>query len=304
MHVVPNVFAAAGDFLQVLHLANGSVVVRADDVTLRAWVDAHSNTVVIDGHVGQHASVSALDVRVELLSVRPDRTFTYYLPFACNESYVSPPDVVLRTVPPTFGAGPQSLILYHRNGDAGEASVFETSLRQQALAQLVGTLDDILVQRTFGVAIAGRNFTRHSPSLLVARAVRSFRVLVATRAEQTQSADAWVYGVGAQLGAAASASAAPGWWSAHAAFWCAFWQRSFVHVGDGGSGDLFALSQKYAVTRFVQAVQSRGTSVPIKFNGMAFVANLPTFGANATTVRGGPDFRDWGAGNWWQNMRL
>jgi hypothetical protein len=53
------------------------------------------------------------------------------------------------------------------------------------------------------------------------------------------------------------------------------------------------ISQQYAITRFVQAIQSR-TMWPIKFNGMAFVANQPPHA----------DFRNWGTCNWWQNTRL
>ena len=53
------------------------------------------------------------------------------------------------------------------------------------------------------------------------------------------------------------------------------------------------INQQYAITRFVQAIQSR-TMWPIKFNGMAFVANQPP---NA-------DYRNWGTCNWWQNTRL
>lgn len=49
----------------------------------------------------------------------------------------------------------------------------------------------------------------------------------------------------------------------------------------------FVVSQMYAVTRYTQAVQSRNTLWPIKFNGMAFVANMDD-GA------GGPDFKKWG----------
>ena len=39
-------------------------------------------------------------------------------------------------------------------------------------------------------------------------------------------------------------------------------------------GPAFQLSQHYAITRYVQAIQSRGTIWPIKFNGMAFVAAM------------------------------
>jgi hypothetical protein len=38
----------------------------------------------------------------------------------------------------------------------------------------------------------------------------------------------------------------------------------------------FSISSMYAITRYTQAVQSRGTQWPIKFNGMAFVAAMGT----------------------------
>ena len=52
----------------------------------------------------------------------------------------------------------------------------------------------------------------------------------------------------------------------------------------------------YAITRYTQAVQSRNTMWPIKFNGMAFIA--------ARGSNGEADKRQWGADNWWQNTRL
>jgi len=56
------------------------------------------------------------------------------------------------------------------------------------------------------------------------------------------------------------------------------------------------LNSMYAITRYTQAIQSRGTKWPIKFNGMAFVA--------AMGEEGEAEYRDWGSSNWWQNTRL
>jgi hypothetical protein len=53
------------------------------------------------------------------------------------------------------------------------------------------------------------------------------------------------------------------------------------------------LSQKYALTRYINAIQSRGTIFPIKFNGQAFTSYMDD-GAAA------PDYRNWGPSNWWQ----
>jgi len=48
-----------------------------------------------------------------------------------------------------------------------------------------------------------------------------------------------------------------------------------------------SLSAIYAITRYLQAVQSRGTMWPIKFNGQAWISSV-------NDHRGGPDTRDWG----------
>lgn len=67
--------------------------------------------------------------------------------------------------------------------------------------------------------------------------------------------------------------------------------------GPSSGGDTgFLTSQMYAITRYTQAVQSRNTIWPIKFNGMADIA--------ARGSNGEPDSRGWGACNWWQNTRL
>ena len=59
-------------------------------------------------------------------------------------------------------------------------------------------------------------------------------------------------------------------------------------------GPASELNLKYALTRYVQAIQSRNVKWPIKFNGMLFTANKPPLA----------DTRDWGPSNWWQNTRL
>ena len=57
-----------------------------------------------------------------------------------------------------------------------------------------------------------------------------------------------------------------------------------------------AVAQKYALTRYVQAVQSRNTQFPIKFNGMAFTAFAGTSGE--------AEYRGWGFANWCSCARV
>jgi hypothetical protein len=79
--------------------------------------------------------------------------------------------------------------------------------------------------------------------------------------------------------------------------WPAIRPKKTCRQSAGGQG--YQVSQMYAITRYVQAVQTRAGSTiwPIKFNGMAYIAAL-------NDGNGAADKRDWGPSNWWQNTRL
>jgi hypothetical protein len=78
----------------------------------------------------------------------------------------------------------------------------------------------------------------------------------------------------------------------------------------------FAVSQRYALARFTNAVQSRSLApnftLPVKFNGMAFTAQRPWVERTAATnlskchahALGCVEFREWGPYDYWQNARL
>lgn len=77
----------------------------------------------------------------------------------------------------------------------------------------------------------------------------------------------------------------------------------------------FEVAQRYALTRFTSALQSRplpNFSLPIKFNGGAFTAQRPwserTDSVNESKCNehalGCVEFRQWGPYNYWQNNRL
>jgi hypothetical protein len=137
---------------------------------------------------------------------------------------------------------------------------------------------------------SGNEFERQSASALQSAGTTSAAlVLVACDSSVPPSPAAWLV---TNLTAAASARPSR---AAHAAWWTAFWNRSWITVSASGGNATYAqnITDSYAQTRFVQAVQSRG-DWPIKFNSMLFQGALPP---NA-------DYRQWGAANWWQNTRL
>ena len=83
-------------------------------------------------------------------------------------------------------------------------------------------------------------------------------------------------------------------WSkdAHAAWWAAFWQRSYINLG--GSSTAAVVSRGYCLERYLQACGGRGEQ-PLKFNGNLFTVEGRGFDA---------DFRQWGGMYWLQNTRL
>jgi hypothetical protein len=77
------------------------------------------------------------------------------------------------------------------------------------------------------------------------------------------------------------------------------------------ASDGFKVSQTYAMSRYMNAAQSRvlepggGADVqPIKFNGLAWTSKRPGTTSAGCTSGLGPDCREWGPDNWWQNVRL
>ena len=287
-------------FVQTLHLTNATVEISTSVGSVSVWVDATTNqlTAVVRG--------PWVRVNVSVQSVRPKERFTYR--GRCS-SPTSAPDGWSRP------AGADSVGLSHRNHDEdiallNQPAALNATLRQQGLGAFVEQLQpaDKWRHRHFGLvasadglvadrACTGCLISGHAPARAAARtAVRTYTLTVTTLAAQTASAAAWEQRAGAEHFAARAVPAAAGRRRAHAASWEAFWGRSHIWVA-GAEPQLGALTERYAQTRFVQAIQA-GTWVPIKFNGMLFTAQLPP-----ETPTSGPSSRQWGSCNWWQNAR-
>lgn len=308
----PNPFSAGAFFNQTLdiesgtfHLWLGGSSAATALAHLRVWVDANADSLYVDVSTPAGSPVS-LTARV--LSVRPSAPWTYTPPFFCS-SVNSTPDVLVDPLPPAraYAAAPPqsaadavrhatgarrpartlqpppaavafqpgSVVIYHRNVDSDGLTV-PTVLEQQGLLGLLGVTPDHWRDLQFGLALdagAGPALARTSPSSLASTAPGTAFTLRATAlAVQTDSVDEWLADLAALV-----TTAAPDPRPAHDAWWAAFTARSYVAVNAsawGGLSDGFTLSQMYAVTRYTQAVQSRGTIWPIKFNGMAVRVRL------------------------------
>jgi hypothetical protein len=306
----------AGSFYQTLHLNNATVEVISEAGKVEVWVDAHTNRV----SARVRSSSSPMHVWATVTPLRPTRRFAYAA--RCFNA-TSEGDVLFSNIP---GAN-NSLGVSHRNVDVdlttqNKPGMFNTTLQQQGLGEYASKLQagDRWRHRQFGLVVSGPGFvlekrssSRSSSSSsssgsgsgsgggsgsIVASDVRVATLTITTLSRQTDSSQVWVDEI-AKLhvkDTAAHSSRA-----AHDTFWESFWDKSHIWVSSAATKNddarqqqqLDALTQRYAQTRYVQAIQA-GTWVPIKFNGMTFTAQLPP---NAT-------FRSWGSSNWWQNTRL
>ena len=85
----------------------------------------------------------------------------------------------------------------------------------------------------------------------------------------------------------------------HTNWWTQFWDRTWVAMratGDEAAVAAHALSEAYALHRSLVAIQSRG-ALPLHHNG-----GTVTWGWNGTSHLD-PDYRGWGSGYWFQNVR-
>jgi hypothetical protein len=332
----PNPFDIGGRYFnQTIDLSTGTVLVYAGGsptnvaAVLSVWVDANSDTLFVDI---SSPSGTAYSLTATVASVRPSDVWTYVPPFWCA-NVTSQPDVFVDPVPatmplhapapqtaeeafrhasghlrptrtlsasdrlPPFGAfQPGSVIIYHRN-EASDGFTLKEVLTQQGIEHLIATTPDWWQDNQFGFVMDGGSgppLTRVSHSeLSSSNAGTSFQLRFTVLAVQTPTSEGWLADLSARV-----ATAAPHPRLASEAWWANFWARSYITVNASQSGgSAFQLSQMLAITRYTQAVQSRGTIWPIKFNGMAFVAAMDRGHAEA-------DYRDWGPANWWQNTRL
>ena len=323
----PNPYAAGSYFNQTIDFATGTVSIMLGGTSMQTasallsiWVDANSDALFVDvsSPSGQTFSLSAT-----VKSVRPSVPTSYTPAFGFCSPVHTQPDVFVDPVPsqirlhapraqtpeeevfhasgymrptrvlsqqnrlPMIGSfQPGSVIIYHRNDDSDGLTVNMT-LSQQGIPQLIATTPDWWRDNQFGFVLdggAGPQLVRTSPSVLTSSSpASSFQLRFTVLVVQTDTPEDWL----ADLSARVSTSL-PSPKAASDAWWLSFWSRSWIVVNETQtSGNGFAISRMVAITRYTQAVQSRGTIIPIKFNGMAFIAAMEDGEFQA-------DGRDWG----------
>ena len=287
----PNPFLKGAPFLQRLNLQDGVIEIRggaeASQVRAAVWVDANHPVVRVEVEKPESTTVKvSLEVwrNGERTLGKEELSSAYGLAEAPHPVVVTP-DVVLPD-------RKDRIVWYHRN----ERSIWPETLQLQGMADWAAKGTDPLLHRTFGGAIRGHGFVNAGSTVLeCAQPAKRCAFLIAVHTAQTDTPDTWLK----QVDALAAEAASEDWAlarKAHADWWHAFWDRSWIRVS--GAPDADVVSRGYALQRFISACGGRG-AYPIKFNGSIFTVDSRESGKVFDA-----DYRSWGGPYWFQNTRL
>ena len=295
-------------FRQELKLRDGVIQIESkiqnQPAKISLWVDADQPVVRVDAEAAVPVRCRA---EVELWRLRerpldPQEDYGYgddKNPIAVASKLTVLPDVVAATSAP-------QVVWYHRN----TRSLYPVCLQVQHLEALKGKFTDPLLNLTFGAGLRGVDMVKDGEkSIKSSKPSKRQQLAVTVLAERTATPEAWLK----NLEKVEKAALQPGFDQARlttAAWWQAFWNRSWVFVEENADAAKTGtaptapsrVTQGYVLQRFMNAGSGRGGS-PIKFNGSIFcVEKVP--GASPTTADGDPDWRNWGGSYWFQNTRL
>ncbi|MEI6786930.1 MAG: DUF5703 domain-containing protein [bacterium] len=287
----PNPFRAGAIFRQELDTSTGTIRIQSSignlQSTILIWVDA--NRPVVRLEIDSEMPVAA---RVALELWRSAERLREGMEGHCDAGLRSAearetvyPDTVLPTADNT-------ILWCHRN----RSSCWAATLEHQDMAAWIAQGSDPLLHRTFGALLCGDGLVKDGDQAL-RTATPQTRIAVAIHplTAQTATLEEWVTAATSQ----AARSDAVAWeiaFAEHAAWWRAFWERSWIRVS--GTPEAETVSRGYELQRFINACGGRG-AFPIKFNGSIF-----TVDAREKDASYDADYRRWGGGYWFQNTRL
>jgi alpha-L-fucosidase 2 len=297
VHLTPNIIQDDKTFRQELHLRNGEITVSTganQENRLRIWVDANRLEIHVEANSAEPCELRA---QVELwrntprtIDPKSQEMHGMYELSGAPTPLVVEPDVVLP-------ANNNALTWFHRNERTTYPQVFEV----QHLGALLAKYPDPLLHRTFGCRMRGDGLIAvNNTSLKSAQPNKQHHLSIAVHLAQTPTIETWLEQLDrvATAGAAINVEAAR---QEHAAWWRAFWNRSWINVS--GPEQTAKVTNGYVLQRWMEACGGRG-GLPMKFNGSLFTVGA-TFAepSDATRTVLVPDWRNWGCQYWFQNQR-
>ncbi len=299
----PVLIARGSDFRQELDLCSGTIRISSHgnisgkkaDFDLKLWVDAN-HPVVYLSH--ESSVLVTLNATIELWRTAPmalpeievsDLLEDRSKPGNLHDTVTVEPDSLIQTQKNYIGW------FHHNHKSVG----FKLTNSLQGLSEFL--TNDPLLHRTFGAIITGSDAERLEERTLQTAPSNRGRLNVYILTKHPSRPADWIKDI-EDLAREIEAVSFNQRQAAHAAWWSAFWNRSWIHATNKDGSDMaedndaFMVSRAYALQRFIDACAGRGNH-PIKFNGSIFT--VPAKGTS-----GGADYRRWGPGYWWQNTRL
>ena len=282
----PALFAGTNGFSQALRLYNGQMVIKGERGELRLWVDANAPVI--------HAQVKASNPCVLTASLDPYRASVASVVTnnATNNLSQFMQPTVEELKPDYRAEGLKDCLAWcHFNG-------VTNGLGKPTTPEVVNW--------GFGALIQGRDMTAAGTGTLTSSSGTDHEIAITVASGKAGNDKEWIEQV-LHTSTAAFPASDEKQGKAHADWWHAFWDRSYIFVE--GTPDAKKVTQGYALQRFITACAGRG-AWPIKFNGSLFVIDWPSISFGKDKVTGvetfkpvTADYRAWGGQYWFQNTR-
>ena len=294
LKLTPNPFLTQ-DTRQTLHLGTAEISLTNQNNHLHVWVDANRSVAHIDLQTKTPVQVEAA---AELWRTRPYHLAPGEVSAGGFFEWGGNPHGLDFQADTVLPAGSDQITWCHFNTN----SIYPLVLSREHLAGLTNAFPDPLWHRCFGLAARGKNLSARTPLTLGSRqAGKHFHLELHALTETGVTPERWQADLQKQIQDASRVTPTEAW-ADHQSWWQAFWERSWLVVD--GSPAARAVSQSYAMQRFMTACTSRGAQ-PAKFNGSLFTVghDLPP-GVASTEASHDPDYRAWGNSYWNQNNRF
>ena len=248
----PNPFVKGKPFRQELKLRQGEIQIDAGEpgaeTTLRIWVDANQPAIHIEAKSAQPLILRAVTeiLRPETRPLTKSELFS-----ACGmEGGPEPVTETADTVQPASG---DRVVWFHRN----EQSAWPVAMKLQGFENFMAKSADPLLYRTFGAGMKGDGLVAENATTLKSKEPRqAYRLSIYPLTAQTPTVEGWGEQLAQQI-ARVDATALEKARTAHAAWWNAFWNRSWIRVSS-------ALPESTTFTRVFPA-NTMSPRFPLRF---------------------------------------
>ena len=281
----PALFNGTNGFSQALHLYDGEITISGPQGSVRFWVDANAPVIHVQswGKAPSTLTVSLDPYRSGTARATNGETNTL-------SQFQQPNLEELKAD-------------YHAEGLKDRLAWCHFNEMTNGLGK--PTTPEV-VNWGFGALIQGSGMTASGTGTLVSAGTADHEVAITVASGKAESDREWI-GKVLHASTASMLKADDAQWQAHAGWWHAFWDRSYLFVS--GTPEAAQVTQGYTLQRFITACAGRG-AWPVKFNGSLFVIDWPalSFGKDKATGQEiirpvTADYRAWGGQYWFQNTR-